>query len=428
MEPLRGAGERRFPASPLEAPEAGTDAPLALRVRTEVEGHNGAPPGAALAVGHVADYTRRYPGEHVTLLTRVDVRAAVEGFRLRVYVPAGLEIDHYQAAGHDWLPLIRLVEETPPHEMALLPGAGGSPFPLAAPGQPHRPLAPQRLGHELIWQVAEPQEAGARYEFETTALVLPAFEDVTLRSEAVVANLSSPALVVAAETTEIVVSVKGRYLEYLPALYEQDDFMGRFLMLFESFWRPISQQIDAIDHYFDPELTPARFLPWLAQWFDMTLDESWSEEQQRELLKNLIWFYRKRGTRVALQRYLEIYTCGQVEIVERRAKNFKLGSGGRLGAGVALGTGNVPHTFTVRLWLPPVAVPAHLSGAAAEAEAARLEKRRRQRIERLIEAEKPAHTSYQLEIEVAQRPARHAQNGEPSGSMPPAGAGIVGAD
>ena len=51
--------------------------------------------------------------------------------------------------------------------------------------------------------------------------------------------------------------------------------------------------------------------------------------------------YRRRGTRVALQCYLEIFTEQPVEILEKRAKNMALGSKARLGVGVALGVGLV---------------------------------------------------------------------------------------
>jgi hypothetical protein len=111
-----------------------------------------------------------------------------------------------------------------------------------------------------------------------------------------------------------------------------------------------------------------------------------------------MWLYRRRGTRVALQRYLEILTQHPVEISERRAKNFTLGLQGRLGVGVALGKGNVPHTFTVRVRMPRVVPPPGLSEEAAQDEVKRLEAERRGLLMRLIDAEKPAHTSYQLEI------------------------------
>ncbi len=54
----------------------------------------------------------------------------------------------------------------------------------------------------------------------------------------------------------------------------------------------------------------------------------------------------------------------------------------------------MPHTFTVTVYLPP----ADTAGAAA-ADRKRYEADRRQMIESIIEAEKPAHTSYNLRIE-----------------------------
>jgi hypothetical protein len=128
------------------------------------------------------------------------------------------------------------------------------------------------------------------------------------------------------------------------------------------------------------------------------LDEHWSETQQRELLNSVMWLYRRRGTRIAMQRYLEIFTQRPVEILEKRAKNLALGPKARLGVGVALGTGNKPHTFTVKLQLPAIAPPPGLDEEAAAREVARLEKQRLALIERMINAEKPAHTSYRREI------------------------------
>jgi phage tail-like protein len=230
---------------------------------------------------------------------------------------------------------------------------------------------------------------------------LAVHKDAMLHSTATLAVVDGEMTnTVSSSTATVAIYRGGRYLEYLPSVYESDTFMGRFLMLFESFWGPIEQQISSIDNYFDPDLTPARFLPWLASWFDLVLDEHWSESQQRELLNTVMWLYRRRGTRVSLQRYLEIFTQHPVEILEKRAKNMALGPRARLGVGVALGTGNMPHTFTVRLQLPAIQPPADLEEEAATREVARLEKQRRSLIERLIVAEKPAHTSYRLEITI----------------------------
>lgn len=358
------------------------------------------PSRAAISVDHVSDQKRCYPGERISFYTRVRVQAAVPGFQVRVQVPAGLEIETYRGVTDEQMPIFYSMMEAAPREMVMLPGPDGEPFPIAVPHQPTRALEPSRMAQEMLWRVMEPQEAGATHDFMVTSVILPIHHDITLFSTAKLEILGDEAgQVVSQETIAVAVYHSGRYLEYLPSLYEQDDFMGRFLMLFESFWRPIEQQIGEIHNYFDPELTPARFLPWLASWFDLMLDDNWSESQQRELLNIVMWLYRRRGTRVALQRYLEIFTQEPVEILEKRAKNMSLGPASRLGVGVALGTSNQPHTFTVKLRLRPIFPPADLDEVAAAREVARLEKQRLALIHRMIMGEKPAHTSYRLETQ-----------------------------
>ncbi|MCC6456781.1 MAG: hypothetical protein IT328_17635 [Caldilineaceae bacterium] len=353
----------------------------------------------AITVDHVADNNRRYPGEVVSFYTRVEIHAPTPGFAVRVQVPAGLEVDTYHSSREGQMPLFYSTMEVGESELVMLPGTDGEPFPLRVPHQPMITTQPARPAQDMVWRVAEAQEAGASHEFVVTMLILPIQQDVMAHSTAAVSLLDeADTQPICTATASVALYHSGRYLEFLPSLYEQDSFMGRFLMLFESFWGPIERQITDIHHYLDPDLTPARFLPWLATWFDLALDDHWSEAQQRELLNSVIWLYRRRGTRVALQRYLEIFTGQPVEILEKRAKNMTLGRKARLGVGVALGTGNMPHTFTVKVKVSPISPPEDLDEEAAAREVARLEKQRAALLNRMIVAEKPAHTSYRLEI------------------------------
>ena len=157
-----------------------------------------------------------------------------------------------------------------------------------------------------------------------------------------------------------------RLLQYLPGIYHTE-FMARFLGIFEAILTPIEWNIDNFDLYLDPGTSPAAFLPWLANWFDITFDATWSESQRRRLLKEAHRIYARRGTRWALSRVLEIYTDCKPRIIE---------PGDEDGPGADLD----PFTFKVIL---PV--------RAAETE--------REMIERLIDAHKPAHTMYALEFE-----------------------------
>jgi phage tail protein domain len=144
---------------------------------------------------------------------------------------------------------------------------------------------------------------------------------------------------------------KGKFLQYLPELYDSDDFMSRFLMLFESFWKPINQQIEQVDNYFDADLTPPTFIPWLSAWLGMPVDESLPLDRQRTLLKSMMMLFQYRGTLKALKSYLEVYTAGEVTIIERRAANFVLGPVSVLGLDIALGRENQPNTVIIDLRL-----------------------------------------------------------------------------
>jgi phage tail-like protein len=356
-------------------------------------------PGAALTIDHVADFCKRYPGEPVTLFTRVVVHEPVAGFMVRIELPPALVVEEYHAVGS---------ERTASYEVAsgqsgvFLETQQGDTLVVATTT---RRLARRGLIEQvkplyyLVWAVEEAQEAGSSHEYVLRAMIEPLFVDMTVASHAwVYAGVGRAAQQVNSDTAEIAVQAKGRYLAHLPALYEQDDFMGRFLMLFESFWRPIDLQLGAIDNYFDPWLTPARFLPWLAEWFHLELDENWTEAQQRRLLSSIMRLYRKRGTKQALQEYLEIFTGKRVEIAEHRARDFRLGTSARLGVGVAIGTGNVPHTFTVRVRVAPLSPPPGMEGKEAEQEVALMEQRRLRIIESIIESQRPAHTRYILEV------------------------------
>lgn len=317
-------------------------------------------PTASLVLSHVAEYTHRYPGETITFYTRIVTRQAMAGLVVKIAFADGLTPGDYQVLPEIQVPELMLVNGT----------------------------------RYLIWTIERDLEAGERFEWQVKAVVAPTEHDLELESRAsATANPAGLTPVTVSESAVVQVLAKGRYLRYLPSLYQKDEMMGRLLMLFESFWAPIEQQIDHIPFYFDPKFTPSDFLPWLASWLDLALDERWPEEKRRQLLQSAASLYRKRGTRRGLQEALQIYTDAWPEIIEHRAGNFRLGPTARLGPSIALGSHNAPHTFTVILRLPPVVCE------GGEAEQARLERERRRMIETIIEKEKPAHTAYTLRLE-----------------------------
>lgn len=167
------------------------------------------------------------------------------------------------------------------------------------------------------------------------------------------------------------------YLEHLPSIFSQDDFSGRFLLIFEHLLLPVDRQIDHLAQLFDPRMTPGEWLPWLASWVDLVLDETWPEKTRRELIRSAVELYQWRGTAQGLKAYLRIYTGVTPEIFEpisRLDLSKPLDARGQLAA----------HSFVVTLH---VANPETID---------------RDKVIAIIEAEKPAHAAYQLRIEKAQ--------------------------
>lgn len=108
---------------------------------------------------------------------------------------------------------------------------------------------------------------------------------------------------------------RSRYLQYLPAIFEErrEDAhtldLGQFLLPFEAVFDEFDAVLAAIDRYFAPELAPANdFLPWLASWVALTLDEEWEEDKRRRLISEAVELYRWRGTARGIKRYLALYT------------------------------------------------------------------------------------------------------------------------
>lgn len=305
-------------------------------------------------VSYAADAYKRYPGEDLSFFCRVEVREPLTAFSLEIAVPAGLS-------------LADVAQVTGPHKVDVTV----------------RTVADSLY---VIWEWGERTEPGMVFEFVVKTTVAMRNQDWTVETGAVFTARSAVNgdRFSDGEWIEIPIASKGAYLRYLPALYTRDDLMGRLLMLFESFWSPVSRQIGQLEMYFDPSTAPADFLPWLASWLDLVLEERWPEDRRRDLLKAARRLYEKRGTRIGLQEYLEIYTGGEVQIVEHKADNLRLGRTAAMGDARALGTQNRPHTFTVIVRLPS------LPDDTTDWEGI---------LTQLIDGEKPAHTTYTLKIE-----------------------------
>jgi phage tail-like protein len=221
------------------------------------------------------------------------------------------------------------------------------------------------------------------------------------------------------------------YLDYLPAIFAEEGesrwFLERFLSIFQTEWDELEGQIADLPALFDPDAVPGGpLLDQLARWIALPLEGTWDAEQRRNLLRLVRRFYPQRGTAAGLRLFLQatlqnitgLSPEGQglfpvlVEGFRRRDHAF-------LAAGGAPGTG----TASYPLWSPAV-VDRLQTGAHARAGEVRLVSTNdpardvfhtyahrfqvylpagwvrsaadESMVRRALDAEKPAHTGYDL--------------------------------
>lgn len=128
-----------------------------------------------------------------------------------------------------------------------------------------------------------------------------------------------------------------RYIPYLPGVFQKkDSHLRKFLAPVETTLSEFDAILDAVDSNFAPGLaSDDGFLPWLATWVALTLDEEWEEVKRRRLISQAVELYRWRGTVQGLKRYLTIYTelePEQIEIAEARwPGGMQIGVASRIG-------------------------------------------------------------------------------------------------
>lgn len=179
------------------------------------------------------------------------------------------------------------------------------------------------------------------------------------------------------------------YQQYLPAILQEDDFIGQFLLAFEkilsgnyitsnqaqiirkNIQNPpgLEEIIDNIHLYFNPQETPEEFLPWLASWIALSLRDDWELELKRAFIQQIVGLYRLRGTKKGLKEILNIYLKNSG--FEPKVKIFDQFT-------------NFPNYFQVQLTLNDRNPDKYWRQAKIA--------------QGIIDQEKPAHTFYSLKI------------------------------
>lgn len=110
------------------------------------------------------------------------------------------------------------------------------------------------------------------------------------------------------------------YRQHLPAIFSREpaqaDLLDRLLSLYESHFEEPEQQIRDLALLFDPDATPASWLPWLAGWVGLDLIETWPESIKRGAIQHAIESYGRRGTATGLREAIELYAGVQAHVDE----------------------------------------------------------------------------------------------------------------
>src|SRR2546421_10045603 len=111
------------------------------------------------------------------------------------------------------------------------------------------------------------------------------------------------------------------WIDFLPGIYqdadeENADFLRRFLLISAHLTSSVEENLEFVHELFDPRITHAKWLPWLASWLAMPLLEGWDEEKRREIVQRTPELYRKRGTAEGLKLALRLFADVKAEIHE----------------------------------------------------------------------------------------------------------------
>ena len=113
-------------------------------------------------------------------------------------------------------------------------------------------------------------------------------------------------------------AASGNPVTHLPANYQENDFLRKFLMIFQHLNNEIGITIDTMFENFRPMECSAKFLPMLADWFGVDLNLLGGEDEIRKFLQYAIPLYRYRGTALGLRAYLYIVSGIVPQIIEGR--------------------------------------------------------------------------------------------------------------
>lgn len=101
----------------------------------------------------------------------------------------------------------------------------------------------------------------------------------------------------------------------LPVGMTDDDFLMRFLKIFQTVGDSVLHQVDTLEHMFDPAVAPDPMVRLMSRWLGLELvDSSLDDALQRQIVREYSKLLQWRGTGRGMRRMLEVITGGVVTV------------------------------------------------------------------------------------------------------------------
>jgi phage tail-like protein len=101
----------------------------------------------------------------------------------------------------------------------------------------------------------------------------------------------------------------------LPVGMIEDDFLARFLRIFEDVSETVLHQVDNVPHLFDVTVAPDVMVRTVGAWLGLDwVDPSLADDQQRAVVRGYSGALLQRGTRGGLTAVLEL-VCGRGVVI-----------------------------------------------------------------------------------------------------------------
>jgi phage tail-like protein len=225
----------------------------------------------------------------------LDVARLPVGTRLEVYTFSGpqpvlpdavRDCQEPDGCARVWDLCYRAAGATPSRRTRPPRAVGPCPHPAIPERRPAAAEDPDRGGpHEFLVQSREGRYLWMRVKLFGDGYATPAVRSITVHYP------------------------RASYLDYLPGVYRAEDdsrrFLEQFLSVFQTTWDDLNCEISNIARYFDPKGVPAGApLTYLAAWLALPLEGAWTDEQRRRLLEAAPKLTAGRGTIAVLRGFL----------------------------------------------------------------------------------------------------------------------------